>query len=165
MRFTILGLAVLFSSMACVFCQTVPYVSFMGTNLPNHSYVNFTLVGHRGSESVQCHTDLTTCCTADDGVDRGDWYFPSGRRLPFALRGRVFEHRENSRVELRRQENAPASSGIYRCDIETTVGIDNTRESVYVGLYTSGGRECRTVNEEVNVVGLVAFFCRRCVNT
>jgi len=145
----------------------VPYVSFMGTNLPNDSYVNFTLVGgnDHGSDSVQCHTDLTTCCATDNGADRGDWYFPSGRRLPFALRGRIYEQRMSLRVDLRSRADDPTPSGIYRCDIETTVGIDNTRESVYVGLYTSGGRECRTLDEEVNVVGLVAFFCRKCVNT
>ena len=43
-----------------------PYVSFMGESLPNHAYVNFSLVGndHSGSDSVQCHTDLSTCCTS-----------------------------------------------------------------------------------------------------
>ena len=44
--------------------QTFPYVSFLGQTLANHSYVNFSLVGplSNGSDSVQCHTDLTTCC-------------------------------------------------------------------------------------------------------
>ena len=165
MRSTVLGLAVLFSSMACDLCQTVPYVSFMGTNLPNHSYVDFTLVGDYDHYSVQCHTDLTTCCAHYNGADRGDWYFPSGRRLPFAQQGPVYEQRISLRVDLRSRAVDPTPSGIYHCDIETTVGSDNTRESVYVGLYTSGGRECRMVDEEVSVEGLVAFFCRRCVNT
>ena len=51
-----------------------PYVSFMGETLPNHAYVDLSLVGSdgSGSDSVQCHTDLTTCCTGSQGSDRGD---------------------------------------------------------------------------------------------
>ena len=36
-----------------------------------------------GSDSVQCHTDLSTCCTSTYGPHRGDWYFPDGIR-PFS---------------------------------------------------------------------------------
>ena len=54
--------------------QTFPYVSFMGQTLANHSYMDFRLVGplKNGSDSVQCHTDLTTCCTGGQGIHRGD---------------------------------------------------------------------------------------------
>ena len=50
-----------------------PYVSFMGETLPNHSYVNLNLVGYNGS--VQCHTDLITCCNGSD--HHGEWTLPS----------------------------------------------------------------------------------------
>ena len=65
--------------------QTFPYVSFMGQTLANHSYVDLSLVGvpRNGGDSVQCHTDLTTCCTGSQGIHRGDWYFPNGDRLQF----------------------------------------------------------------------------------
>ena len=65
----------LLSALGEIHSQTVPYVSFMDTNLPNHSYVNFTLVGDAadGSNSVHCHTDLHTCCSTDQGTDRGNW--------------------------------------------------------------------------------------------
>ena len=65
-----------------VHSQTVPYVSFMGETLPNHGYVNLTLVGnselYENDYSVQCHTDLSTCCSGGQGPHRGDWYFPDG---------------------------------------------------------------------------------------
>ena len=56
--------------------QTFPYVSFMGQTLANHSYVDLSLVGvpKNGGDSVQCHTDLTTCCGGGQGIHRGDWY-------------------------------------------------------------------------------------------
>ena len=67
--------------------HTVPYVSFMGQTLVNHSYVDISQVGNdvSGSDSVQCHTDLSTCCSGAQGPHRGDWYFPDGNRLLFSI--------------------------------------------------------------------------------
>ena len=139
----------LLSALVEVHSQTAPYVSFMGTNLPNHSYVDLTLVGSAGdgSDIVQCHTDLSSCCSSAQGPDRGDWYFPNGSVLQFnGDGGDIYKHRVAQRVDLRRRNNGD-TSGIYRCTIETTaVHSDNssdrtTRETVYAGLYASGG-EC-----------------------
>ena len=126
--------------------HVVAFITFMGVTLPNHGYVDLSLVGNdtNGSDSVQCHTDLSTCCSGSQGVHRGDWYFPSGDRLNFSLgSGDIFESRVAQRVDLRRRNNADMLSGIYRCDIETiAVNSDDTtaRETVYVGLYDSGGK-------------------------
>ena len=132
----------LLSALVEVHSQTVPYVSFMGTNLPNHSYVDLTRVGDAedGGNSVQCHTDLSTCCNGTEGPDRGDWYFPNGNRLGFSSNpGDIFQSRVAQRVDLRRRNNG-ATSGIYRCDIETdAVHNASGRATVYAGLYASGG--------------------------
>ena len=99
-----------------------------------------------GSDSVQCITDLDTCCRSGQGIHRGDWYFPDGTRLPFSEDGGdIYENREDMRVDLRRRNNANSPTGIYRCDIPTNAVHDVTdisvRDTVYVGLYTaSGGR-------------------------
>ena len=139
----------LLSALVEVHSQTVPYVSFMGTNLPNHTYMNLTLVGRPedGSDSVKCHTDLDTCCRVAQGHDRGDWYFPNGSRLQFLPHpSDIYEFRHDKQVELRRRNNGD-TSGIYRCTIETNAVRSNdgsdttTRETVYAGLYASGG-EC-----------------------
>ena len=65
-----------------VYCQTFPYVFFMSQTLANHSYVDLSAVGNdlsgSGSDSVQCHTDLESCCSGGQGFHRGDWYFPNG---------------------------------------------------------------------------------------
>ena len=127
-----------------VHSQTYPFVRYGNTGpaLSNHSYLDLTTVGDNsdGSDSVQCVTDLGTCCTSSQGGDRGDWYFPNGTRLPFltstiSIAGR----RGDMRVELHRRNNGVAN-GIYLCAIETNaVNNDNGREIVYVGLYASGG--------------------------
>ena len=134
----------LLSALVEVHSQTVPYVSFMGKNLSNHSYVDLTAVGDaQGSiDSVQCHTDLSTCCK-NDAPDRGDWYFPNGTQLPvppMTMSFSIIERRRPQRVELRQTRRSDVTSGIYRCTIETiAVNDDDGRETVYAGLYASGG--------------------------
>ena len=129
-----------------------PYVSFMGETLPNHAYVDLSLVGEDDSGNVQCHTDLNTCCSGSQGVHRGDWIPPgSEERLPFSGDGDdIYESRGNQRVDLRRRNNAAMPSGIYRCDIPTNAAHDasdtSVTESVYVGLYASGGRHINSCN-------------------
>ena len=121
-----------------------PYVSFMGQTLTNHSYVNLSLVGDEknGSDSVQCHTDLETCCSGAQGPHRGDWYFPDGTRIPFSGHGGIYEYRREKRVDLRHSSGI-MPSGIYRCSIPTIgVHLDTdtaVRDTVYMGLYTSSG--------------------------
>ena len=121
-------------------CQTAPYISFMGETLDDHSYVDISQVG-TGDAAVQCHTDLNTCCSMTQGSHRGDWYFPNGDRLPLpGDGGDIVENRDAQRVDLRRHNNTNGPTGIYHCDIETDAAHDNgMRETVYVGLYTTGG--------------------------
>ena len=145
MKATVMSvLLCLLSALVEVHSQTVPYVSFMGTNLTNHSYVNLTLVGNTldGSDSVHCHTDLQTCCNRTKGADRGDWYFPNGTRLQFNGDGDdIYQFRHDKQVDVRRR-NIGDTSGIYCCTIETNATHNESgRETVYAGLYASGG-EC-----------------------
>lgn len=124
--------------------RAFPYISFMGQTLANNSYVELKFVGNdsNGYNSLQCHTDLGTCCSRAQGSHRGDWYYPNGSRLQF--RGGFFEVRSDQVVILRKLTGIVMPSGIYRCDIPTAEVHDDSdgsvRESVYVGLYSSGGR-------------------------
>ena len=128
----------------CLLAQTFPYVSFNGQTLTNHSYVNLSLVGNDDSrsDSVRCHTDLSTCCSGAQGPHRGDWYFPDGTQLSFADGSDIYEVRLAQGVDLRR--NANDKNGMYRCDIPTNAVHDesdtNVRDTVYVGLYYSQGK-------------------------
>ena len=119
--------------------QSYPSVSFMGEYLANHSYVNFSLVGSDEASSVQCHTDLKSCCSSSQGPHQGDWYFPNQTRLPFT--GEIYESHGDQRVTLHCSANASSLSGIYHCDIPIN-GVDDddiiVTESVYIGMYPSG---------------------------
>ena len=146
-------LTLLLGSLVEVHCQTAPYVTFMGKNVPNHGYVDLSLVGDddsTGSNNVlQCHTDLTTCCSGGpdgQGSHRGDWFFPDGTRLPVPVSHQTLpidERRGDKRVELH-LSTATSPVGIYRCDIPTEAVHDDNDTSVrdspvYVGLYTGDG--------------------------
>ena len=125
--------------------QTVPYITFLGNHLPNHSYVDLSQVGNNrsgsDSDTVQCHTDLSTCCRSTVGIHRGDWFPPgSDTRLPFYSEGSdIYEDRQDMVVHIRRRNNPTGPSGIYRCVIATNaVHVDSDQsvgETVYVGLY------------------------------
>ena len=120
--------------------QTFPYVSFMGQTLANHSYVNLSLVGTSGSDSVQCHTDLDTCCSGAQGSHRGDWYFPNETRLPFS--GIFHQSRRGRKVDLHHYRSSTSQSGIFCCTIATIAvhyEYGSEGERVYVGMYTTGG--------------------------
>ena len=143
-----------------VHSQTAPYLTFNGSVIPNHAYVNLSLMMYPGNDTVNdtsstviCHTDLTTCCRITETVtepDQGDWYFPDGDTLPGAGSDNVNSHpiAQRKRDQVVRLQRGPPeatgtiSSGIYRCDIETmAVNSDDNRvrETVYVGVYGSGG--------------------------
>ena len=166
-------LCLLLWSLVEVHSQTeFPYVSFMGETLPNHAFVNLTEVGNPAlnddDHSVQCHTDLSTCCGGTQGIHRADWYFPDGSRLPFPGPGHdIAEARGAQRIDIRRNNNANSPSGIYRCDITTDAVQDNSvRETVYVGLYATGGEQYILVC--INGIALkeclCIYTCRRAHN-
>ena len=130
-----------------------PYISFMGTTLPNHSYVDLSQVGNdfmgSDSDTVQCHTDLSTCCRNTSGKHRGDWFAPGNdTRLLFYRGGTdIYEDRQHQVVHIRRRKNPTGPSGIYRCVIATNAvhndSDQSVGETVYVGLYYgSGGGTC-----------------------
>ena len=79
------------------------------------------------SDSVQCITDLNTCCTNTDGPHCGDWFFPDGTRLPFSRD--IYKNRGVQRVALSRRNNADSPVGIYRCDIPTRAVHSETDNS------------------------------------
>ena len=127
----------LFVSVA-VYAQEFPYISYMGRNFSNNSLVDLTLVESFINSSVECHTDLSTCCSMDQGIHRGDWYSPNGTRLPLSLAA--------ERIDLLLTD-APLQYGLYRCDVATSDVHDGgdtlVKDTIYVGLYDGGGKPHR----------------------
>ena len=134
-----------------------PYIFFRRTILPNHSYVNISRVReNRNWNTLQCHTDLSTCCHSQNGIPaRGDWFAPgSDTRLPFGNEEwphGIYQDRQSQIVHLRRNNSAANEpSGIYHCVIPTNAVHDDSDpsvgETVCVGLYTGEGGTCAYLN-------------------
>ena len=127
--------------------QTFPYVSFglTGPALANHSYVNLSTVGRAvdNSDSVVCHSDLSSCCSGGQGIHRGNWSFPDGTLLPSIGPSVPIGFGRTAQIAVIRRTTATGPTGIYRCDIPTVAVHSNTdnsvRDSVYVGLYPANG--------------------------
>ena len=137
----LLVLSLLLSLVEEVHCQqTFPYdVSFGLTGYPlaNHSYVDLSTVGSimDNSNSVVCHTNLSTCCSGAQGPHRGNWYFPHGTtRLPFSGGSVPIGLARGDRVAVIRHTTATATIAVHS-DYDESVG-----ETVYVGLYPATGK-------------------------
>ena len=126
-----------------VYSQSVPYITFLGENIANNSFLDLDRIGS-GDEALWCHTDLTTCCSIIQGDHRGNWFSPTSesQRLPFVFENTaVYMGRSSQTVELSRRRSG-GESGIYQCSIATIASNNNEsieHESVFVGLYESGG--------------------------
>ena len=109
------------------------------------------------SDSVVCHTDLSTCCSGGQGPHRGDWSFPDGTILPFTGGSVPIGLGRNAQFAvIRRTGGATEPTGIYRCDIATNaVHSDTDRsvgETVHVGLYpTDGGKLKHRLAADINL--------------
>ena len=95
------------------------------------------------SDSVVCHTDLSTCCSGTQGIHRGNWFFPGGTVLPFTSNSVPIGLGRGAQIAVIRRTTATGPTGIYRCRIATNAVHDDTDQSlgetVYVGLYTGDG--------------------------
>ena len=124
--------------------NNIPYIMFNGQRLPDHAYIDIALLGDLPANSLQCHTDLSSCCGDSGTGHSGEWFLPNGLVVGTTSAG--YSVRENAqRLDLLYEEvsedngdMSPRISGIYRCALPTTAenDIGNTaRASVHVGLY------------------------------
>ena len=135
----------------CLLCglevnsQTFPLLTFGNDVIPNHGYVDLGLTGTSFTSSIRCRTDLSSCCTSQQGDHRGQWYFSNGQPVTQSEDTDFYMREGFKAVDLRRRNSATSPTGIYRCEIPTNAVHDDTntsvKASVYVGLYTSEG-EC-----------------------
>ena len=110
--------------------------SLNGRTYQNNSLVILEDVGDSDAAALLCVTDNTTCCARDQSPDRGilgDWYYPNG--IGVANNGELWDFYRNrgpSVVHMHRRRGGV--TGIYRCEIPDTTGVDQT---IYIGVYTA----------------------------
>ena len=111
------------------------YLSLNGDNIPNHGYVVISNIGTTEGTALFCNTNYLPDGGGNSG---GNWYAPDGTRVGGLGSTDVPGFRRNrdpGLMRLIRDTGAP-TEGIYSC----TVQYDTmTLQTVYVGLYNSGG--------------------------
>ena len=125
-------LALLFWSLVEVHSQTV-YLSLNGDIIPNHGYVMISDIGSTDNTALLCHTNRP----ASGGNSGGDWYAPDQTRVAGTDVAGFRRNRDPMVVRLLRiTATDPPAEGIYDC---VTRDDTFTAQTVYVGLYNSGG--------------------------
>ena len=108
-------------------------IEFMGVTYDNNTaiaIIAITEIGEDDSAAVMCRTDLTTCCTKDQGEkQQGHWLYPNGNEVGNRNSDDdIFRSRGNMTVRLHRMDNiiAPIETGQYCC-VVATMANSNTR--------------------------------------
>ena len=116
------------------------YLSLRGDIIPNHGYVVISDIGSTDSTALICHTNRPV----PDGSTNsgGNWFGPNRTRV-FQDDVPGFVRNRGPMVVrlLRNTATAPPAEGIYHCEIEDDMF---KKQTVYVGLYDSGGGMCNT---------------------
>ena len=112
------------------------YLSLNDDIIPNHGYVMISDIGSTDNTALICHTNrpATLNNNADSG---GDWVGPDETRVTGTSVPGFRRNRGPMMVRLLRNTATDSpSEGIYHCLVEDDT---LTEQTVYVGLYNSGG--------------------------
>ena len=126
----------------CTCTCTGVYLSLNDDIIPNHGYVMISDIGSTDDTALICHTNRPGNITgiAGDKHSGGAWITPNGMTVGFGDMSYVpgFIRRRGPMMVrlLRNTATDPPSEGIYHCLVEDDT---LTEQTVYVGLYRSGG--------------------------
>ena len=138
----LLMLALLGLLLACGNSDASADLTLGGQTIPSNALIHLSDLGSsaNGGDSIQCHTDLDSCCEGEAADGGGNWFTPGDQRLSDG--GSLYAVPGTKRVDLRRRDgSSDIVPGIYRCEIDTvsTGPGASERETQYVGLYPEGG--------------------------
>ena len=128
------------------YLATVIYLSLNDDIIPNHGYVVISDIGSTDDTALICHTNrpATIIDLGGDNNSGGDWFAPNGTTVGGIQTSNVPGFRRNRGPMmvrlLRNTATGPPSEGIYHCLVEDDT---LTEQTVYVGLYNSGGGMCK----------------------
>ena len=117
--------------------EAFPFVEFFGTRLRNNSWIGVNALGN--TSGLRCVTDLSMCCSSEQGTVERAWIMPNGTRLAqdevqeissLAVRGGV-RHFELLLSDPKAGMNNKLD-GVYECVIDTSTG---PKQSFFVGMY------------------------------
>ena len=117
------------------------YLSLNDNIIPNHGYVMISDIGYTDNTALLCITNRPV--PPGGGKSGGNWFAPDGDKVGSVGSTTVpgfGRNRGDMVVRLRRNDGTP-EEGIYHCVVEDA---DSIPETVFVGLYNSGGGNEKT---------------------
>ena len=118
--------------------DNVPYITFIGERLPNNAFVNIQQISDAvDTSTLQCHTDLSECCSPSQHSHTGMWVLPNGAEV---MHGQtVFGYTAigtERRIDLTYNTllNSPVE-GVFKCTV-SVFGTPTVQQSVYVGIHS-----------------------------
>ena len=93
-------------------------------------------IGEGGDDALLCITNFRSCCRPPytDSIGQsaiGNWYFPSGSRVPSSGTQSEFYRTRGHMVVLMHHRRGGVE-GIYRCEIPDAMNVTQT---IYIGVY------------------------------
>ena len=113
------------------------FFSLGNISIPNHGYVVISDIGSTDETALLCNTNYSP---TGGGTSGGNWFAPDGTRVGDRDSNKVPGFRRNRGSGVVRlignTATDPPAEGMYRCQIQDDT---MTTQTVYVGLYNSGG--------------------------
>ena len=145
-----------------LYLTTGVYLSLNDEIIPNHGYVVISDIGSTDDTALICHTDRPATQNMGYTNSGGEWVAPNGREInPSGTAVPGFRRKRRPMMVrlLRKTATGTPSEGIYHCLVEDDT---LTEQTVYVGLYNSGGIIRTNTFTLIHTPQLLS--CRRCHN-
>ena len=113
------------------------FLSLNGAVIPNHGYVAINDISFSDNTALLCITNRPGTPTS------GGWYGPDGTRVYGTDVPGVTINSGYKVVRLLKRTIGIAPEGIYWCSVEDAT---STFQTIYVGLYNTGGGNVRSLN-------------------
>ena len=99
--------------------------------LHNQTYLNNSIVALNdigdGDDALLCVTDKPDCCKPPNGnTSQGEFYYPNNSAVGHPNKDTPYRNRGPQVVRLNRRNNVLSPTGIYRCQIPDSTGMDRS---------------------------------------
>ena len=138
------------------------YLSLNDTIIPNHGYVVISDIGSTDDTALICHTNRPVIVNRDNTKSGGEWVAPNAKEVNPGGTAVPGLRRTRGPMMVRLLRNTTTgtpSEGIYHCLVEDDT---LTEQTVYVGLYNSGGGSYIRTNTFTLIHTPQLLNCRRC---
>ena len=108
--------------------------------LRNQTYLNNSIVAindiGEGDSALLCVTDKPDCCKPPDGTAQGEFYYPNRSAVSPGNTNPLYKNRGPQVVRLNRKINVLSPTGVYRCEIPDTNGMNGI---LYINIINTAG--------------------------